>query len=591
MTEIWLPRKEIQQQAGILTFITWSDVTGSRMGLDELRMLISSMCTEALMNLISTISIIQTNTPRWDLSFIHSQQCNLARNICTPEIAGKVERLITTGRRDVLAHEEQLLLGARLALLYGQPGPAEIPAENALGKLGEFLLGVSEVLQSGEDISPAPDELMVSLVLRRQANSRNEQLRYCLARYFDLLVMRTCRVSQPECDLDKAFLEKIGLAIEEYMALAFMYLSPFYNVTEVMQLQAMGFHDVIKRYEEQIRTPELREQCRQLFSQDASGFRADLQADACDTARYSFLPFKRKPLFRTVNGSAIPISLPFLIETVAMGAYWHLLDYYSAIGGRKGVQTFAGYMGKLFQPYVTELLERTYTGAGCGDQHFYGEQEIIASSPKAPQGEHPPFDGILISEKSIVIFEMGVMSLTATIMEQADPAHYIESLKRDFVRKIEKQLNRAFQGIAEGIWSAPGLDRSKILHVYPVLALLHPFPQAVATWKPLWEVALPRGWYRCGGEVLMTQVYEPQILVAEELEMLEPRLHEDELRLPALLQRKLSNSTTAGISMKNYLLNYLQVKERPNDHMLVLFKTATDRLIASLSALLNLAPK
>jgi len=27
MTEIWLPRKEIQQQAGILTFITWSDVT------------------------------------------------------------------------------------------------------------------------------------------------------------------------------------------------------------------------------------------------------------------------------------------------------------------------------------------------------------------------------------------------------------------------------------------------------------------------------------------------------------------------------------------------------------------------------------
>ena len=121
-----------------LTYITWKDVIQGSTDLAGLKEFISSMRAEALLASISIISVIQQNTP-WNLDIFRAQQRSLARQICSPEIADQIERLIVSGKRDVLTAGEQLLQAAKLAILYGEAGPAENMPVDAQNNLGRYL--------------------------------------------------------------------------------------------------------------------------------------------------------------------------------------------------------------------------------------------------------------------------------------------------------------------------------------------------------------------------------------------------------------------------------------------------------------------
>jgi DNA-binding protein HU-beta len=583
VSDIWLPpdyleRNESLRRAGILTFVTWSDVSQDPLGSDDLRQLAASLPAEALLTLISVISIIQTNTG-WNLDLIRGQQRNLAQQICPPEIAQQIDRLIAQGRCDVLAHEEQLLIAAKLAVYYGQASPL-VPerADEASYTLGKLLLGINELLLHGEGGFANTEQFLFDLALRRQARSRNEQIRYLVTRYYDLLVTRSRSQHDPTFELDQALYAETGLNVEEYIALACVYYLPFSASQTLSDLQARNFQHIIRHYERKFRSRRLAERVARLFSRDIAGFGAALQASGQDVLHASNLPFKQTPLFQMANRSALPLSVPFLIEKVTMGAYWQLLDHYSAHDPHNGVRNYIAYIGRLFQGYLSELLQRTYAGPGCTNQHFYSEQAILNASPQAPQGEQPPFDGLIVSGNSLIIIEMSAVALPVTVMERADPVQFEAVIRRSFEQKIE-QLNRAFEGLANATWDAPGLERQHITHVYPVLALLHPFPQTGATWAQLKAVALPPIHYAFGGTLLQTQVHEPQIITAEEFEMLEPLLSSGQLSLPDLLQRKLATPDISTKSMKDFLLTSLQIEEQANEPMLALYQAFMKQML------------
>src|SRR5258708_11476606 len=137
-----------------LTYITWNDVTQRSRDLTELKEYIASMSTEALLAAASIISIIQQNTP-WNPALFRAQQRNLARQICSSDIADQIEQLIISGKRDVLTAGEQLLQAAKLAILYGKSGPAENMSVDAQNDLGRFFLEVNELTEAhGEEGLP-----------------------------------------------------------------------------------------------------------------------------------------------------------------------------------------------------------------------------------------------------------------------------------------------------------------------------------------------------------------------------------------------------------------------------------------------------
>src|SRR5260370_13027583 len=156
----------------------------------------------------------------------------------------------------------------------------------------------------------------------------NEQPRYLIGRYYDLLVSRSRLQTGTtgKLDIDAAFQAAIGIGIDEFIGLTTLYAAPFY-VQSVSDLVTLHFQNIISKIEEQIRAPVMRAQCQRLLSRDIPSFRTSFLADTQDLALSSYLPFQETPLVRTEIGSALPISLRFLLDKISLGIYWILHEY------------------------------------------------------------------------------------------------------------------------------------------------------------------------------------------------------------------------------------------------------------------------
>lgn len=590
LTRLWLPEsywghQALVRRSGVLIYLGWRDVTGSAMPYEHLVELVSSMRTESILIAISMISIITTNTPS-RVDVIRQQHADLAQRLFAPKLAQHIELLIKSGRGDAIVHQEQLLLAARLAFLHGQCGPSE---DTPLELIGELLLGINDLFKYGQQ-STTPQELLITLTARRQAIALSGQPRYQLARYFDLFVTRSRKKAQATYDLDAAFLRHTQISLEEYMAFALLYQGPFFGATSVHDLQQNDFLHRVRLFEAQVRDPQFLARCQQLFARNAEEFQA-IWSEKGDrpVERLSYLPFQLYPLLRLSNGSAIPITLPFLYDKMSVGAYWLLHESFRVADAKKGVPAFTKYVGELFQDYITDLLARVY--AAGQPERFFDEVSIFQASPRMQQAMRrgkPPrcCDGILVSGNSLVLFEMTATALPVQTLVEANPTTFPDEVRRKFQHKIE-QLGHTFDGLAQQVIEVPGLERDTIAHVYPVLVLLQSFPQHSVIWNHVLDFAKKPGRYVFGETGTKVYVHAPQILTAEELEMLEQLLSGDFFSLPALLAQKMDRDETATMSMKDYLLRWKNVEELPNTHMLGLFDIAANRFRHILKSRIN----
>jgi hypothetical protein len=71
--------------------------------------------------------------------------------------------------------------------------------------------------------------------------------------------------------------------------------------------------------------------------------------------------------------------------------------------------------------------------------------------------------------------------------------------------------------------------------------------------------------------------------------MLEPPLRANPFTLPDLLAKKMQRTETATMSMKSYLLDWLQVEQQPNEYMLNLFEHIFRALEGVLKRMVNFA--
>src|SRR6266851_8446498 len=149
LTGLWLPQtywadQEMRRRSSVRIMLGWSDVTGSRMPDERLIELASSMRTETMLITVSILSILSADDPP-QIEKLHQQHCQWARQLCAPAPALRLERLMISGRGDMIIRPEQLLFAAKLAFLYGLPGPAEADPPYAIG---ELLLGINDLFSS-----------------------------------------------------------------------------------------------------------------------------------------------------------------------------------------------------------------------------------------------------------------------------------------------------------------------------------------------------------------------------------------------------------------------------------------------------------
>jgi hypothetical protein len=198
---------------------------------------------------------------------------------------------LEAGRRDVVFNQEQLLLAMRLVIEHGRPGPSGEIDQLCVARL---LLGVTDILVSGKGLEAGPaEDVVVALALRRLGLPRVEQARYEFARWYDLLVTRARAAAGTTgaMDLDALFQERTGLAIEDFLGIAWLHAALLWSPRSPRDLLAANFHTVLANLQHQYREPATAAAAAALLIGDMPTMRARFKQDTVELHRWSLRPF------------------------------------------------------------------------------------------------------------------------------------------------------------------------------------------------------------------------------------------------------------------------------------------------------------
>ncbi len=546
---------ELRRRLFMLATVTWEDVSGRATSPRRLEELAAELNAEAALTALSVLATFLHNR-RGNAGDMVVDQNSAATELFPQAIAQQVVDMLRSQNRGVWLHEEQLLAAMRLVILHGHAGRMQAAPDQAV--VAELLLGINDhILRDGRP-DKTPEQQGVRMVLRSLGMLAAEQERYLIPRFQDLLLVRARALAARRggLDLDAAFLKVTnGLSLEQYLAAALVYSAPFVGVHDVKTLINSGYREILGQYEKRHKNPDVASLCAEQFVGTIDWYRERFAAQqASPLAFWDYMPFKERPVIRLEEGrSPIPLSFSFLLQKLATGPYWLLHTYFAACDPTRGVQNFKGVIGTLFEDYVQEVLARML--APATDAVFVGEKAITGGG----KGIKKP-DGVLQQGSSLVVFESSVTVLSDAVVVASDPVRFDQEIRAKHRAKAA-QLRQAIEALVAGRLVAPGVDMSRVTAVHPVLLLLYPFPQHLFTVKPLRD-AVAEGPIQNTGTIMRSLT----IMTAEEMEIVEPLVAGSDTTLPALLERKTSQTVDRDTSLKNFLLNsgIAAASENPN---------------------------
>jgi hypothetical protein len=536
-------QRQLMRRLYLHAVATWEDVSGRPTTEKHLEELASQLNAESAITLFSALSTFQHNR-RLNLDGLDADQISAATELLSPSVAAEVIDKLRKGHRHRWLHEEQLLAAMRLVILHGQPGPMKASPDRDV--LGELLLGINDHLRL-EGPSDEPKELQrMRMVLRPMGLLASEQERYVIPRFQDLLLIRARHEQERGgMDLDAAFEQATGgLSPEEYLAAALVYVMPFVTVSDVRSLAASNYREILAQYEKRHRNADKARLCADQFVGSISWYRDQFrELETRALAYWDYMPFKRRPLIRLEeNVSPLPISFSLLMQKLATGPYWLLHHHLGQVDPAHGVQNLNALMGRVFEGYAEDLLDRTFIPVA--DARF-----VPGSAMTTDRAGVKKPDGVMQQGSDFVVFETSATVLSDAAIVNSDPSAFLKEIATKHQSKVV-QLGKAIEGLSTRLVKAPGVDISKVRAIYPVLLLLHPFPHFRFTVEPLRQ-AISTGPVGHG----RTQLMSLTIVSAEEMEMIEPVLAGGVVAFGELLVRRNADEISRDTSFKNFLLS------------------------------------
>jgi hypothetical protein len=556
-----------REQGAIRQVLGWQDLRpGDSTTLEKIKSLAAAVRTESVIYLCSMLQLFMHSIrgPAGDSR--RQQQIAFVRELFPDDLVRDVTRRLDEGETDYVFHEEQLLLTAALSIRYGQTGP-RADWNKQIG--AELSLRVTDSL--GMPINS--DDEILGLTIRRLGAFNNEQERYLLPRYFDLMVTRARKRFGSPSPADLAFRSATGLSIEEYLALGFAYVGFFSGIRTVADLTRTGFDTIVGSLEAKMaKAPEARA-VRDIMTTDAPSYADQLPALAQldQLPMTSFAAFYEKPFVRVSNGSALPLSMALAYQRLSIGIYWTIFE--AVRGSDSGVVDINSFLGALFQDYATDALRAAYLNHRSGT--FVGEADITGSG-----GQISSPDGVVAEGSIWTSIEMTISSLTMKTVLNADAVGFRHELRQDKFNKKFGQPVASLSNVLSGKLTHRALRIDQVTDIFPVLLMLQPFPQFLNTWPEIDAVYTPPAQVR--GPKGPIRVHRLQILTAEELEMLEQGIRHGATLADALLYKE-RRDPTRMLSMKNAILTSGIAHENPSERM----KGLLDGMAAALKPILQ----
>ena len=540
-------------------FLTWADVFGTSFDRSALSDRVAGADLEYLIRGLSMISTILFASGE-DQRVL---QRNLIGELFEGEPLARALARFDSGQADAILHAGGLVQAAHLALRHAGQTTA---LDSSI--FGELLLGANEYL--GDFPASTIDEA-AGLFLHGSVLQDDEQLRYLMPRYYDLLVDRPVASGTDIASLFER--ASGGLSLGDFLANSLAVYAAFYRYRSAADFSDRSFGIALEALGRLADSPVAFERYRELVTIDLEELVAAAKRGSDGPSSFDeFVALHAKPLVEMSGRKTVPLWLPWVAAKIADGARWIIA---TGLRGRKDeIADFDGRFGKMFEDYAFDVLRRCHP-AGAGPAQLYAPIRY-----ETERGNEESNNATLVLGDTAVFLEMTITSPLFKHLWAGDTAAFRDFVHDRFVAgstmKMAK-LSRRIEDFRAGRLELPGTDASTIRTICPVIVTLLPWPRhhvievAVA---PVWAELDPIG----GPETLPGRVMPPVFVSAEELEMIEGSIQAGDFTLPVLLDDWQSSGFRAS-PLKNYLLlgrpGYV---ERENAHLLARFIEVAETL-------------
>jgi len=335
-----------------VTVVAWSAIRAD----DDptiISTLVANLRAEVVIEWCSWLSMLLETRARSEDERIRAE-IEAAQQVCTGGIAFSVVNMLRSDRAHGFLTQQQLLMTSRLAILHGLPGHGR---ELVPGAVGELLLRVNDLLYEGYSEGDDARLFLLRRALQEAGSKNNEQTRYLLPRYFDLLLHTQVNPEDERDAIDVVaeFHGATGLSVQQYMACGLLFCGGFQQCHDVRNRAEVG--RMVDSWHREEHTAGIVDQGQKCFCATRKELQDEVNKLSAD-APQTFVPLRDRPLCVREDGTLLPLNAQALLEKTAVGPYWEL---HKSFRQRHQVGPFTKDMGKVFQSYKDRFLDAVYS--------------------------------------------------------------------------------------------------------------------------------------------------------------------------------------------------------------------------------------
>jgi hypothetical protein len=475
------------------------------------------------------------------------------RDLVMPRLAGPAPRAVCC--------KQQLLSLMKLTFLNCPSGEGAVLEDNSEAKglfYRDCLLGILDHL-NGEAFVRGLENLpsiearkrkLEELTLRLETLQVQDQYRYSLPRYYDLLIglpRRSPLREMPNAvDFAALFTEATALDLSSYFYLALTLISHYQRID--FKNRAQSWQGILVHpdqwFPSKVQPPEAQAFWSAL-SLDTNGFRNALRAEPASMEHlfHNFLVFETKPLYVPEPSRCLPLDLTFFQQKTSSGAFWAIDECLRSTDmGRWDM--FRQFFGEVFQCYMSNLLAEAVTSSSRLVPRLfldlrYGKPEKRAS------------DAILLDfaddVHAVLIDAKGKRPKKISTCIEGNIDSYEEDIEKLAVKAAE-QIDRVIADFQRGEFALGHFTYQDIRQFYPLVVAPQSVPQLLLLGQKLEDTVMRTGL------LAQPRVAPLQVISIEELEILTGLMASKGYCLSALLRGRLASKDYRYMHMKDFLI-------------------------------------
>lgn len=381
---------------------TWDDARQLVQGLNRE----ASLIVLAQFNLLLAVASIQSYQNN-DLGIRRFAQEKIISHIISAKRLGEIRKKV--GNADlvdrILAHRSMLMAALRLVAVHARAeGGNKLESRDDFDVLGELALILNSVTEpSGDQLTPA--DIAAQIAPSREIENHPD-LGLTLARNERMLTVHLKERAKGESAAEIAnraeqvfTIATNGFNFESFRDLMFAMFA-FYSTLDLQSvLKDQGITYLNPQDPRNIINADILER---FLAQQAISF-ADVPAflahgGSDDHLLSDFTAFRQKPFWKFTNGHYLCVDPAFLMDKLAEGTYWWVLDGLGPEDHEESKQRrghFSALWGHIFEDYVGEQLHYAHTG----------RQDALHLHPYYVAPKEEAFDGVVIDGSDMVVIQ------------------------------------------------------------------------------------------------------------------------------------------------------------------------------------------